>query len=111
MKRVAAREDYANKKVKKLEEKVAVTCCVENKLRTKELEAQLDRKNKEIKELNESCEYLSDLLKDIDIKERTLYVFDENSKKYTHSLRHVCMNFLHIMFLHQKVSSVISAVL
>jgi len=58
LKRTAARETYALNKIKKLEDNVTEYCCNENQLKIKVLENLLIEKDKEIRQLKSSNEYL-----------------------------------------------------
>lgn len=65
LKRTAAREKYALNKIKKYEENEKnVDCCEDNKHRIAYLENELKDKGKKIHDLEESLQYLQDILND-----------------------------------------------
>ena len=74
-----------------------------------QLRQQLVDKEKKINNLNESIDYLQDLLNDNGQKE--INVFDENSKTYSSSFKQCVYEILQNQVSASKVSSVISAVL
>lgn len=59
LKRTAGREKYCLRKIQKLEGLVKCDCC---KLKISQLECEIEKKDRKIRELEENVEYLQDLL-------------------------------------------------
>ncbi|CAG2242439.1 unnamed protein product [Mytilus edulis] len=110
LKRTAGRENYHLNKVKKLEKKVNTgrfqgDCCEESKLRIACLENQLGEKDQEMKDLQESNQYLQDLLNDNE-DEKEMIIFMKKVRNTYQSLSSV-----YLSFPKNGVSAVIKAVL
>jgi len=111
LKRTAARETYALKKIQKLEENADQTCCKNYKNQVKELQTQLVEKNKEIANLEVNVQYLTDLLEDIDVENRTITIFDEESKKYKSNFKSCVYDLLKLNVSASKIGDVVKTVL
>ncbi|WAQ97077.1 hypothetical protein MAR_029767, partial [Mya arenaria] len=109
LKRTAARETYAQKKVLKLEENINKTCCQNNQNLVKDLQKQIIDKEQEIRLLQENLEYVTNLLEDIDNENRVVDVYDEKSRKYTSKFKNCVYELLSVSA--SKVGDVVKSVL
>ena len=87
MKRTAARETYALNKIKKLEDSITEHCCNENQLKIKVLDNLLIEKDKEIRQLKSSNEYLQDLINEKVRTQQEIQLFDEDKNTYKSELK------------------------
>ena len=117
MKRTAARENYATKKVKKLEAQIqthvvnANDCCIDKDVQISHLKQLIKEKEKEIHDLKHSVEYLNDSLNENNTDNEIINVFDEDSKRYSPSLKECVYELLQCNVIAGKVSNVIQSVL
>jgi hypothetical protein len=111
LKRTAARENYAIKKVQKLEDNINQTCCRDSHNQIKELQEQINEKDRDIGVLEENVEYLNNIVEDIDIEKRVIHVYDEQSRKYTSPLKNCVYELLKLNVSASKVGDVIKTVL
>ncbi|WAR22431.1 hypothetical protein MAR_016405 [Mya arenaria] len=111
LKRTKARETYSQQKIQKLEHRVTGECCQESKNRIKELEKELAEKDKVIADLSENVQYLSDLLNDNNLENRTINIFDEISQRYTPSFKECVYELLRLQVSASKVGSIVESVL
>ncbi|WAR14697.1 hypothetical protein MAR_004802 [Mya arenaria] len=111
LKRTAARETYAQKKVLKLEENINRTCCRDNQNLVKDLQKQIIDKEQEIRLLQENLEYVTNLLEDIDNENRVVDVYDEKSRKYTSKFKNCVYELLKLNVSASKVGDVVKSVL
>ena len=111
MKRTAARETYALNKIKKLEDNVTEYCCNENQLKIKVLENLLIEKDKEIRQLKSSNEYLQDLINEKVRTQQEIQLFDEDKNTYKSELKQCVYELLQYQVSAAKVSAVIASVL
>ena len=107
-----ALEKYAYDKVRKIESTCKINATINKsqedyQLRIASLENELKEKDREIRQLEASVEYLEGLLKD----NEELKVFDEHSKRYTSKLKQCVYELLQNQVSASKVSNVIKSVL
>ncbi|XP_053372789.1 uncharacterized protein LOC128546365 [Mercenaria mercenaria] len=111
LKRTAARETYAQNKIKKLEENEKKNCCEDSAVRISELENKIKEKDKEIGRLEENMQYLNDILQDIDQENRIINVFDEKSRRYSPKFKNCVYELLKLNVSASKVGEVVKSVL
>ena len=117
MKCTAARENYATKKATNLEAQIqthvvnANDCCIDKDVQISHLKRLNKEKKKEIHDSKHSEEYLNDSLNENDTDNEIINVFDEDSKRYSHSLKEFVYELLKCNVSAGKVSNVIKSVL
>ena len=114
LKRTKARETYSREKVQKLEVNLSDQFSEEtecSQIEIENLKNLLKEKEKIISDLQTNCDYLENVINDIDKSNRILNVYDEKSRRYSTELKTCIYELLQYNVSASKIPSVITCVL
>lgn len=114
LKRTKARETYSREKVQKLEVKLSGQFSEEtecSQIEIEKLQNLLMEKDKIISDLQTNCDYLENVINDIDKSDRILNVYGEKSRRYSTELKTCIYELLQCNVSASKLPSVITCVL
>lgn len=107
LKRTKARETYSREKVQKLEVKLSGQFSQEcSQIEIEKLQNLLMDKDKIISDLQTNCDYLENVINDIDKSDRILNVYDEKSRRYSTELKTCIYELLQCNVSASKLPSV-----